>query len=81
MSGDGNEAVRLKEQQDADRGFDADSDSANQAGGVTPPPSGYGERDPETEMPVVPSAPETHEDDKHDEKIMPNDGKPRPAHG
>ena len=86
MSGDANEAVRLKEQKDAERGIDADSDSANQTGGgsepdVSPPPAGYGERDPQTEMPVVPTAPETHEDEKHAEKIMPSGDKPRPAHG
>jgi hypothetical protein len=96
MSGDANEAVRLKEQKDAERGFDADSDSANQADStqdsshpgdrdtdsdVVPPAGGYGERDPQTEIPVVPSAPETHEDPQHDEKAMPSGDKPRPAHG
>lgn len=85
MSGDANEAVRLKEQRDAERGIDAESDAAHQADGgsepdVSPPPGGYGERDPETEIPVVPSVPETHEDPQHADKIMPSGDKPRPAH-
>jgi hypothetical protein len=83
MSGDANEAVRLKEQRDAERGFDADSDAAHVEGGgepdVTPPPSAYGDRDPKTEMPVVPTAPETHEDPQHEDKLMPDD-KPKDPH-
>ena len=64
VTGDGNEAVRESERQGLP--FDADSDDAR--GGqaddpeVAPVPGGYAGRDPKTEMPIMPTAPETHED-------------------
>jgi hypothetical protein len=64
VTGDGNEAVREAERQALP--FDADSDDAR--GGqaddpdIVPAAGGYADRDPKTEMPIVPSAPETHDD-------------------
>lgn len=45
---------------------------------VTPAPGGYAGRDPKTEMPVVPSVPETH-DDPHEHDAKP-DQKERGLH-
>lgn len=63
-TGDANEAVREAERQALP--FDADSDDA--LGGqaddpdIVPTHGGYAGRDPKTEMPIVPTAPETLED-------------------
>jgi len=80
--GDGNEAVREKQRQE--QPFDADTDPAP-AGtegdlSVVPDPGGYAGRDPKTQMPAVPSVPETQEEPaEHDG--APSGGGDRPAHG
>ena len=74
MSGDANEAVRLKEQKDAERGFDADSDEAHPSGG------GDSESAPSTSDAVDPAEAAPDEDNKFADKIMPSGDKPRPAH-
>lgn len=79
--GDGDEAVREKQAQK--QPFDADTDPAP-AGtegdlAVVPDPGGYAGRDPKTQMPRVPSVPETQEDPlRHDGAPSGDD---RPAHG
>lgn len=78
--GDGNESVRERQAQQPP--FDADTDPAP-AGvdgdlDVVPEPGGYAGRDPKTEMPRVPSAPETQEPVTHDG--APSGGGDRPAH-
>jgi hypothetical protein len=64
MTADGNEAVR--KDQETDLPMDADTDPAP-AGvdgnlNVKPGPGGYAGRDPKTEMPRLPSVPETQDD-------------------
>jgi hypothetical protein len=64
MSSDAERAAR--KDTEADPSFDADTDPAP-AGvegklDVDPVPGGYAGRDPKTEMPSVPSVPETYDD-------------------
>ena len=73
MSPDAERAAR--KDQKSDPSFDADTDPAP-AGvegklAVDPAPGGYAGRDPKTEMPVVPSVPETH-DDPHEHDAAPD---------
>jgi hypothetical protein len=77
MSADANEAVRLKEQRDAERGIDAESDEAHPAGDS----SGADASPPLEEAKVDKSPPETDDPNKDADKIMPSGDKPRPAHG
>jgi hypothetical protein len=68
---------------ESDLPFDADNDPAP-AGvdgklDVKPGPGGYAGRDPKTEMPRMPSIPET-QDDPMTHDAAPDNKKPRPAH-
>jgi len=75
MPDDANEAVRLKEQKDAERGFDAESDEAHPSGG------GDSESAPSTSEGAVDPAEAALEDGNTlADKIMPSSDKPRPAH-
>jgi hypothetical protein len=72
----------VRKDAETDLPFDADTDPAP-AGvdgnlDVDIAPGGYAGRDPKTEMPVVPTAPETH-DDPHEHDAAP-DGKERSPH-
>ena len=82
MPGDGNEAVRHKEAQDRKRDYDATTDPSPEGLGgdldAVPGPGGYAGRDPQTEMPRVPSVPET-QDDPGTHDGAPSGGD-RPAH-
>ena len=80
--GDGNEAVRQME--NTEKPFDAETDPAP-AGvdgelDVTPAGGGYRGRDPKTEMPVVPSVEDTHDDGKKDDMPDTPDEKERDWH-
>ena len=81
-TGDGNEAVRESERQALP--FDADSDDArgNTADDpdIVPESGGYAGRDPKTEMPIVPTAPETHEDPNEHDAAPSAEGKERGLH-
>ena len=70
MSGDANEAVRLKEKEDAKRGIDADSTEANNPGAEPADPA-----DTESER-----ADPSDDGTRFADKIMPSSDKPRPAH-
>jgi hypothetical protein len=84
MAGDGNEAVRDEQERKRQLPFDAETDPAPAGidGGldVVPGPGGYAGRDPRSEMPRVPSVPET-QDDPGTHDAAPSVDKPRPAHG
>jgi hypothetical protein len=76
---DVNHAVRQAEE--GGLPFDADTDPAPEGDGelhnVSPEPGGFKGRDPKTEMPIIPSAPETHDDGG---EFDPPDSKERSIH-
>jgi hypothetical protein len=82
VTGDGNEAVREAERQALP--FDADSDDAR--GGhaddpdIVPTAGGYAGRDPKTEMPIMPTAPESRDDPMTHDAAPDPDSKERGLH-
>ena len=82
MPGDVNHAVRQNEAQNLPMDADTDPAPAGVDGtlDVVPGPGGYAGRDPKTEMPRVPSAPETQRD-SGDHDAAPGPGPEQPAHG